>query len=142
MNAPEHDRPTLFLLDGHALIYRAFFAMISRPLTTSRGENTSAPFGLSRFLIRILEEYRPDYVGVVLDAGDSYRTELFEEYKVTREKMPDELAASMDRCREVVEAFRVPVIEIPPWEADDVIGTLARQASAAGLDTVIVERPR
>lgn len=138
MNAREHDRPTLFLLDGHALIYRAFFAMISRPLTTSRGENTSAPFGLSRFLIRILEEYRPDYIGVVLDAGDSYRTELFEEYKATREKMPDELAASMDRCREVVQAFRVPVIEIPPWEADDVIGTLARQASAAGLDTVIV----
>jgi len=138
LNAREHDRPTLFLLDGHALIYRAFFAMISRPLTTSRGENTSAPFGLSRFLIRILEEYRPDYIGVVLDAGDSYRTELFEEYKATREKMPDELAASMDRCREVVEAFRVPVIEIPPWEADDVIGTLARQASAAGLDTVIV----
>ncbi len=113
MRESKSERPTLFLLDGHALIYRAFFAMISRPLTTTRGENTSAPFGLSRFLIRILDEFRPDFVGVVLDAGDSYRTEMFEEYKATREKMPDELAASMDRCREVVEAFRVPVIESP-----------------------------
>ena len=138
MREPNSDRPTLFLLDGHALIYRAFFAMISRPLTTTRGENTSAPFGLSRFLIRILDEYKPDYVGVVLDAGDSYRTEMFEEYKATREKMPDELAASMDRCREVVEAFRVPVIEVEPWEADDVIGTLAHQAGQKGIRTVIV----
>jgi DNA polymerase I len=131
-------KPILFLLDGHALIYRAFFAMISRPLTTSKGENTSAPFGLARFLIRILDEQRPDYVGLVLDAGDSYRTELYEDYKATREKMPDELEASIPRCREVVEAFRVPVIEVEGWEADDVIGTLARQASSAGLRTVIV----
>ncbi|MFO7586985.1 MAG: DNA polymerase I [Gemmatimonadota bacterium] len=131
-------KPILFLLDGHALIYRAFFAMISRPLTTSKGENTSAPFGLARFLIRILDEQRPDYVGLVLDAGDSYRTELYEDYKATREKMPDELEASIPRCREVVEAFRVPVIEVEGWEADDVIGTLARQASSAGLHTVIV----
>jgi DNA polymerase I len=131
-------KPILFLLDGHALIYRAFFAMISRPLTTSKGENTSAPFGLARFLIRILDEQRPDYVGLVLDAGDSYRTELYADYKATREKMPDELEASIPRCREVVEAFRVPVIEVEGWEADDVIGTLARQASSAGLHTVIV----
>jgi DNA polymerase-1 len=133
-----HDTPTLYLLDGHALIYRAFFAMISRPLTTSSGENTSAPFGLARFLIRLMEDHDPDYVGVVLDAGDSYRTEVFPEYKATREKMPDEMAASLPRVREIVEAFRVPVIEIPDWEADDVIGTLARQAATRGVRTVIV----
>ena len=133
-----HDTPTLYLLDGHALIYRAFFAMISRPLTTSRGENTSAPFGLARFLIRLMEDHDPDYVGVVLDAGDSYRTEVFPEYKATREKMPEEMAASLPRVREIVEAFRVPVIEIDEWEADDVIGTLARQAAARGVRTVIV----
>ncbi len=132
------DVPTLFLLDGHALIYRAFFAMISRPLTTSSGENTSAPFGLARFLIRLMEDYDPDYVGVVLDAGDSYRTEVYPEYKATREKMPDEMAASLPRVRDIVEAFHVPVIEIPDWEADDVIGTLARQAAARGVRTVIV----
>ena len=132
------DAPTLFLLDGHALIYRAFFAMISRPLTTSSGENTSAPFGLARFLIRLMEDHDPDYVGVVLDAGDSYRTEVYPEYKATREKMPEEMAASLPRVRDIVEAFRVPVIEIPDWEADDVIGTLARQAAAQGVRTVIV----
>ncbi|MFQ5888964.1 MAG: DNA polymerase I [Gemmatimonadota bacterium] len=131
-------RPTLYLIDGHALIYRAFFAMISRPLTTASGENTSAPYGLSRFLMRLLEERSPDYIGVVLDAGDSFRGELFEEYKGTREKMPDELAASLPRCREIVRAFRIPVIEIDGWEADDVIGTLAVQAAERGLCTVIV----
>jgi len=129
---------TLFLLDGHALIYRAFFAMISRPLTTSSGENTSAPFGLARFLIRLMEDHDPDYVGVVLDAGDSYRTEVYPDYKATREKMPEEMSASLPRVRDIVEAFRVPVIEIDGWEADDVIGTLARQAAARGVRTVIV----
>jgi DNA polymerase-1 len=133
-----HYTPTLYLLDGHALIYRAFFAMISRPLTTSSGENTSAPFGLARFLIRLMEDHDPDYVGVVLDAGDSYRTEIFPEYKATREKMPEEMAASLPRVREIVEAFRVPVIEVDRWEADDVIGTLARQAADRGVRTVIV----
>ena len=138
MNQPDSDLPTLFLLDGYALIYRAFFAMISRPLTTSSGENTSAPYGMARFLMRLAEDYRPDYLGVVFDAGDSQRGELLPEYKATREKMPDELEASLPRCREVFEAFRVPVVEVEGWEADDVIGTLARQAADEGLRTVIV----
>ncbi|HSR43224.1 MAG TPA: DNA polymerase I, partial [Longimicrobiales bacterium] len=132
------DRPTLFLLDGHALIYRAFYAMISRPLTTSSGENTSAPYGLARFLIKVLEEHEPDYLGVVFDAGDSFRTEVLPEYKATRTKMPDELAASLPRCRDIIRGFRIPVIEVEGWEADDVIGTLAAQASEAGLQTVII----
>jgi DNA polymerase-1 len=130
--------PTLYLLDGHALIYRAFFAMISRPLTTSSGENTSAPYGIARFLIRLIDDHEPNYVGFVLDAGDSYRTEMFPEYKATRAKMPEEMAASLPRVREIVEGFRVPVIEITDWEADDVIGTMARQAAARGVRTVIV----
>lgn len=136
---PQSSPPkTLYLLDGHALVYRAFFAMISRPLTTSKGENTSAPFGLARFLIRILDDFRPDYIGVVFDAGDSYRTEIYPEYKATREKMPEELALSLQHCRDVVEGFRVPAIEVDGWEADDVIGTLARQAAREGILTVIV----
>ena len=136
--AVEFDRPTLYLIDGYALIYRAFYAMISRPLTTSSGENTSAPYGLAHFLIEVLEEHRPDYVGVVFDAGHSFREEKHPEYKATREKMPEELEASLPRCRELVEAFRVPVVEAEDWEADDVIGTLARQAEEEGLQTVIV----
>jgi DNA polymerase-1 len=137
-NATPGDRPNLYLLDGYALIYRAFFAMISRPLTTSSGENTSAPYGIARFLLRLIEDHQPDYLGVVFDAGDSFRTELFPEYKATREKMPEELRASLPRCREIFEAFRIPVIEAEGWEADDVIGTLAGQASTAGFHTVIV----
>ena len=132
------ERPTLFLIDGYALIYRAFFAMISRPLTTSSGENTSAPYGLARFLVRLLEEHEPEYVGMVFDAGDSFRTEVHPEYKATREKMPEELEASIPRCRALVEAFRVPVLEVAGWEADDVIGSLAAQASERGVRTVIV----
>ena len=133
---PPNDRPTLFLIDGYALIYRAFFAMISRPLTTSSGENTSAPYGLARFLVRLLEDREPDYVGVVFDAGDSFRTDVHPEYKATREKMPDELEASIPRCRALVEAFGIPVLEVPGWEADDVIGTLAKRAGDQGLRTV------
>jgi DNA polymerase-1 len=137
-NESPANRPSLFLLDGYALIYRAFFAMISRPLTTSSGENTSAPYGIARFLLRLIEDHKPEYLGVVFDAGDSFRTELFPEYKATREKMPDELRASLPRCREIFEGFRVPVIEAEGWEADDVIGTLANRAAQAGLHTVIV----
>ncbi len=132
------ERPTLFLVDGYALIYRAFFAMISRPLTTSSGENTSAPFGLARFLMALIEEQHPDYIGVVFDAGDSGREAIYPEYKATREKMPDELRASLPRCREIIEAMRIPVLEVEGWEADDIIGTLSNQASKAGLRTIIV----
>ncbi|WP_423926276.1 DNA polymerase I [Candidatus Palauibacter sp.] len=135
---PRAARPSLFLLDGYALIYRAFFAMINRPLTTSSGENTSAPYGIARFLMRLIDDHAPDYLGVVFDAGDSFRTEIYPDYKATREKMPDELRASLPRCREVFDAFRVPVVEAEGWEADDVIGTLAREAAGCGLRTVIV----
>jgi DNA polymerase-1 len=135
---PEKTRPRVFLIDGYALIYRAFFAMISRPLTTSRGENTSAAWGLTKFLLKVLEEHEPDYLGVVMDAGNSQRAELFPAYKATRDKMPDELAASMPRIRQLLTAFRVPVLELKDCEADDVIGTLAARVTEQGLDAVIV----
>jgi len=137
-DTPPKTRPRLFLIDGYALIYRAFFAMISRPLTTSKGENTSAAFGLTRFVLKLLSDYEPDYLGLVMDSGISVRTEIYPEYKATREKMPDELRASIPRVRSLVEAFNIPILELPDHEADDVIGTLARQASEAGVDTVIV----
>jgi DNA polymerase-1 len=138
VETPEKTRPRLFLIDGYALIYRAFFAMISRPLTTSKGENTSAAFGLTRFLLKLQADYSPDYLGVVMDSGTSARTELYPEYKATREKMPDELRASLPRIRELLDAFRIPVLELEDHEADDVIGTLARLAGEAGVETVIV----
>lgn len=128
----------LFLIDGYALIYRAFFAFVNRPLTNSKGENTSAPWGFANFLLKIREDHKPDYLAVVFDAGSSQREVLYPAYKATREKMPDELAASLPRIRELVAGFRDEVVELDGFEADDVIGTLAKQAEAQGIHTVIV----
>ncbi len=139
---PQHDPPQLFLVDGHALIYRAFFALLTRPLRTSRGENTSAAWGVVNFLLRLQSKYRPDFLVWVLDAGDSFRTRRYPEYKSTRKKLGEELQADFDRAIEQVgtllSAFRVPVVSVPGFEADDVIGTLARREAADGLQVVIV----
>jgi DNA polymerase-1 len=139
---PSHSPPQLFLVDGYALIYRAFFAMISRPLRTARGENTSAAWGAVNFLLRLQEKYRPDYLAWVLDAGTSFREERYPDYKSTREKLDEELQAdfdrSVERTRQLLDAFRVAAVEVPGYEADDVIGTLAMQAATSGLEAVIV----
>lgn len=137
-----HDPPRLFLIDGYALIYRAFFALITRPLRTTKGENTSAAWGVINFLLRLREKYQPDYLAWVQDAGDSFRTALYADYKSTREKLDDELQVEFDRSVERIEellgAFHVRVVSVPGYEADDVIGTLAQQGVEAGLQVVIV----
>ncbi|HET6765345.1 MAG TPA: DNA polymerase I, partial [Longimicrobiaceae bacterium] len=138
MDKPEKTRPQLFLIDGYALIYRAFFALISRPLVSSRGENTSAAWGVTKFLLKIVDQHTPDYLGVVFDAGSSDRHLVYPDYKATREKMPAELEASLPRVRQIFEAFRIPVVELDGYEADDVIGTLAIKAVEQNLETVIV----
>jgi DNA polymerase-1 len=139
---PNHTPPQLFLIDGYALIYRAFFAMISRPLRTTKGENTSAAWGVVNFLLRLREKYRPDYVAWVNDAGTSFREQRYPDYKSTREKLDDSLQADFDRAVEricaLLEVLRVPLVAIPGYEADDVIGTLAQAGAAAGLRSVIV----
>jgi len=132
-------RRTLYLIDGYALIYRAYFALIRNPLRTSSGEETSAPFGMANFLVKLLDERKPDHVGVVMDSREpTFRHAAFPDYKATREKMPDDLATQLPRVHELFEAFRVPVIEVPGQEADDVIGSLARKAAEAGLEVFIV----
>ena len=138
MDVPTKEAPRLFLIDAYALIYRAFFAFINRPLTNSQGENTSAPFGFANFLIEIRDKYQPDYLAVVFDAGNSHREKVYPEYKATREKMPDELRASLPRVRELVAGFNDALVELEGYEADDVIGTLAVKARDAGLEAVIV----
>ena len=138
MEIPPKTVPRIFLIDAYALIYRSYFAFISRPLTNSAGENTSAPFGFTRFLLDIREKYEPDYLAVVFDAGSSFRDEMYPDYKATREKMPDDLRASIGRIRDIVAGFHDPVIQLDGYEADDVIGTLAVKARAAGLEAVIV----
>ena len=139
---PNHNPPQLFLIDGYALIYRAFYAMISRPLRTAKGENTSAAWGVVNFLLRLREKYRPDYVAWINDAGTSFREERYADYKSTREKLDQELQADFDRSVEricqLLEAFGIPLIAIPGYEADDVIGTLATAGAERGLQAVIV----
>ncbi|MEX0837376.1 MAG: DNA polymerase I [Gemmatimonadota bacterium] len=138
MDIPPKTVPRIFLIDAYALIYRAYFAFIQRPLTNAQGENTSAPFGFTRFLLDIREKFEPDYLAVVFDAGTSFRDEEYPDYKATREKMPDDLRASLPRVRAIVEGFNDAVLELDGYEADDVIGTLALKARDAGLEAVIV----
>jgi DNA polymerase-1 len=132
----------LYLVDGYALIYRSFFAMIHRPLRTSRGENTSAVWGVANFIHRLLERHRPEYLAWVHDAGTSFRTETYPEYKAPREKLDDQMQEdfdrSVERTEELLEALQIPLIEVDGYEADDVIGTLAERAKTEGLQTVIV----
>jgi DNA polymerase I len=134
--------PRVFLIDGYALIYRAFFALISRPLTTARGENTSAAWGIVNFLQRLLANHRPEYLGWVHDSGLSFRHERYPDYKATREKLTDELQSDfdtgMERICQLLEAYRIPILSLRGYEADDVIGTLARQAADQGTNVVIV----
>jgi DNA polymerase I len=140
MNGPEN--PRLFLVDGYALIYRAFFALISRPLTTSKGENTSASWGIANFLQRLITKHRPDYLGWVHDSGLSFRHERYPAYKATREKLSEELQSDfdrgMDRICEMLDAYRIPILTLPGFEADDVIGTLVAKSVEAGVNVVVV----
>jgi DNA polymerase-1 len=142
MTAAPPTGPALYLLDGYALLYRAFFAMIARPLTNRRGENTSAAWGVSNFLLRLLETRRPAFLGWVQDVGESFRHRTYEAYKATREKLSEELQQDFDqsvrRVREILEALHIPVLGVEGFEADDVIGTLAVQAADRGLQVVIV----
>jgi DNA polymerase-1 len=140
--ASRPDAPRLFLIDGYALIYRAFFALIARPLTTARGENTSAAWGIVNFLQRLLATHEPEYLGWVHDSGLSFRHERYPAYKATREKLTEELQSDfdtgMERICQLLDAYRIPILSLKGYEADDVIGTLARQGIAAGVNVVIV----
>jgi DNA polymerase-1 len=129
----------LFLIDGTALAYRSYFAFVRNPLINSKGVNTSGVFGFTTSLMKILREEKPDYIACVFDtAAPTFRHKAFPEYKATREKMPDELADQLPVIRSIVESFKIPVIEIEGYEADDVMGTLAKQAEDKGIDTYLV----
>lgn len=136
------DSPRVFLIDGYALIYRAFYALIARPLTTSRGENTSAAWGIATFIQRLQTKHKPEYLGWVHDSGLSFRHERYPAYKATREKLSEELQSDfdrgMERICEMLEGYRIPIITLPGFEADDVIGTLARQCVDEKINVVVV----
>ncbi len=131
--------PRLFLIDGSALAYRSYFAFIRNPLINSKGENTSAIFGYTRTMLDLLTQEQPEYIAVAFDTPEpTFRHQRFVDYKATRQRMPDEMSTQLPRLKEVTEALGVTLIELPGFEADDVMGTLAKQAERVGLETYLV----
>ncbi|HSO27237.1 MAG TPA: 5'-3' exonuclease H3TH domain-containing protein, partial [Anaerolineales bacterium] len=139
--------PTLYLIDGHALAYRTFYALTrggsgGSAFTTSQGEPTAGVFGFTSVLLRLLEQERPDYLIVVFDKGLTNRDKIYPEYKGTREKMPDDLSRQMAFVREMVDAFNIPRLEVEGYEADDVMAGVARRAVEQGLGVKIITGDR
>ncbi len=136
----EHDMPSakqIYLIDGTAYIYRAYHAI--RSLSNSKGFPTNAIFGFTRMLIKLIEERQPRFVGMFFDAkGPTFRHERYPEYKANRPPMPDDMAAQIPHIKAVTAAFRIPVLEMEGFEADDLIGTAARRAEAEGFEVVLV----
>ena len=130
-------RPTLLLLDGHGLAFRAFHGM-RMPLSTTKGEPTNAIYGFSLMLMAVLERYRPDQMVMTFDVGRTFRHDLSADYKAHRAPMPDELRQQMARIRQLVEAFGIPIREVRGFEADDVIGTLSAKAAAEGFAVTVI----
>ncbi len=134
-------RPTLVLIDGHALAYRMFFALPVQGFQTRAGEPTNAVFGFARTLMDLMDA-KPDYLAVSFDQGLSGRGEVYPDYKGTREKMPDDLRIQLDRIRDLVAAFNIPILELDGYEADDVLGSVAPQAESEGADVLIITGDR
>jgi DNA polymerase-1 len=138
--------PTLYLLDGHALAYRTYFALTrgsgSDRWMTAAGEPTAGVYGFASVLLRILEQERPDYLAVVFDTGRTFRDELYADYKGTRAKMPDDLFMQIRRVRQLVDAFNIPRLEMEGYEADDILGCLAKKMVTQGLGVKIITGDR
>jgi DNA polymerase-1 len=136
--------PVLYLLDGHGLAYRAYYALTaggtrSSAFQTSSGEPTAGVYGFTSILLRIFEQESPDYLAVAFDTGKTFRHEMYDGYKGTRAKMPDDLRTQVERMREIVDAFNIPRLEKENYEADDVLGSVARWAAEEkGLSVKII----
>jgi DNA polymerase-1 len=126
------------LLDAHSLIYRAWFALLETPLTTSKGQLVNAAFGFWSIVLRGFADMQPDHVTCCFDVGRSFRADRYEDYKATRKPTPDDLRDQFPIVRQTLAAFGIPVYELEGYEADDLIGSLSRQAEAKGLETIIV----
>jgi DNA polymerase-1 len=130
-------RPTLYLIDGSSYIYRAYYAI--RHLSSPKGFPTNALYGFTQMLLKVMKDRRPDHLAVVFDVGrQTFRTEMYPEYKANRAAMPDDLLPQISPIKEMVRAFNIPTLELAGYEADDIIGTLARDCEAKGMDVVVV----
>jgi DNA polymerase-1 len=134
-------RPTLVMIDGHALAYRMFFALPVQGFQTKQGEPTNAVYGFARALLDLLAQ-KPAYLAVTFDQGLSGRGEKYPDYKGTREKMPDDLRRQLDRIRDLVTAFNIPILEMAGYEADDVMGSVAPQAETLDVDVHLITGDR
>ena len=130
--------PQLYLLDGSSYIYRAYYGV--RDLATSGGMATNAVFGFTRMLLALLQDHRPDYFAVVLDPPreETFRRGLFPDYKIHRDAMPVDLVSQLPYIRKMLQALNIPALEVPGFEADDVIATLARRHAAEGVEVTVV----
>jgi DNA polymerase I len=129
----------LFLLDAYALIFRAYYAFIKNPRVTSKGLNTSAIFGFLLALEEVLQKQKPTHIAVVFDTPTpTFRHEMFKEYKAHRDATPEDIIKAVPYIKRLIEAYKIPVIDYPGFEADDVIGTLARKASEHGFTTYMM----
>lgn len=134
----EQIRPRIFLIDGTALAYRGHFAFIRNPLRNSKGQNTSAVFGVANSLLKIRREEKPDFWVFVFDTPEpTFRDELYADYKATRESTPDDLIEQLPKVKDLARALGCKLIEMPGFEADDLIATLTRKALSEGMDVVI-----
>lgn len=136
--------PTLYLLDGHALAYRAYYALsrTGGSFSTRNGEPTAGVYGFTSILLRLFEQEKPEYLAVAFDTGKTFRDALYPDYKATRAKMPDDLRPQIARIRQMVDAFKIPRLEVEGYEADDVLGSLARFAVAQGFGVKIITGDR
>lgn len=129
----------LFLLDAYALIYRAHFAFTKNPRINSKGLNTSVPFGFTNTLLEVIQKQKPTHIGVAFDtSAPTFRDEIFSEYKANRQQTPEDIRYGAPKCKEIIRAFNIPVLEMDGFEADDVIGTLATQAASQGFDVFMM----
>jgi DNA polymerase-1 len=137
--------PVLYLIDGHALAYRAYFALTRgnpEGFRTKSGEPTAGTFGFVSVLLRLLENEKPEYLAVAFDTGRTFRDEIYAEYKATRAKMPDDLTPQIDRIRQILDALQIPRLEVEGYEADDVLGSIARRAVQEGYAVKIITGDR
>ena len=129
----------LFIIDGMAIAYRAHFALIRNPLVTSDGRHISATYGFLNALLKIVRDESPDYLAVAFDSKEkTFRHKKYPDYKATREKMPFEMRPQIQWIKDILSAMNIPIIEMPGFEADDIIGTLARRAESEKIDTYMV----
>lgn len=127
------------IIDALALAYKAYFAFISRPLTTSSGEPTSAVYGFLTQVLKVLEDHKPDYLAVAFDSKEkTFRHERYEAYKSSREKMPDDMIPQIDRIKSIIDSLNIPYYILPGYEADDIVGTVVKLAEKRGLDSFAV----